>query len=153
MVLCNGTFSSGDDSVYSIYNTDRAKNITEAIGIYISTSMRPHAVVEEPGFKYLLKVLEPRYSVLSRANINQSVVPAIYKPARAVVEHELPTCTNNWWVDLPFHWKLPHGYRPLHHPWVGNEKSSFINTPSVWNPTHQHLVNRMRTLQIHLFYV
>ena len=53
--------------------------------------------------------------------------------------------TPNWWVDLPFHWKLPRGYRLLHHPWEGNEKSSFINTPSLWT-THQHSVHRVRIL-------
>lgn len=71
--------------------TDRAKKITEAIRIYISPSMRPYLVVEEPGFKYLLKVLEPRYCVPSRAHISQSVLPAIYKRTRAVVEQELST--------------------------------------------------------------
>ena len=68
---------------------ERPKQITEAIGMYIATAMRPYAIVEDPGFKYLLKVLEPRYSVPSRAHMSQSVVPAIYRRTRAVVEHEL----------------------------------------------------------------
>ena len=53
-------------------NTDRANNITEAICLYISTSMCPHALAEDPSFKYLSKVLEQRYSVPSHAHISQS---------------------------------------------------------------------------------
>lgn len=40
-------------------------------------------------FKYLLKMLEPRYKVPSRAYMNQSMVPAIYSRTRRMVEHEL----------------------------------------------------------------
>lgn len=69
--------------------TDWASKITEAIGIYIA-SMRPYAVVEEPGFKDLVKVLEPRYSGPSHA--------------RAEVEHELFTAqavalTTDGWIS------------------------------------------------------
>ena len=68
-------------------NTDRVKNITEAIGIYISTSVRPCAIVENPGFRYLLKVLELRYSVPSHVHIS-----SLWSlPFTSVHEHELST--------------------------------------------------------------
>ncbi|XP_073721603.1 E3 SUMO-protein ligase ZBED1-like [Misgurnus anguillicaudatus] len=70
-------------------HTNKAKKITEAIGIYMSSSMRPYSLVEEPGFKYLLHILEPRYNMPSRTHIRQTVVPSIYNQTRALMEHEL----------------------------------------------------------------
>lgn len=52
--------------------------------------MHPYTVVEDPGFNSL-KVLEPRYTVPSRAHISQSVVPSLYTGTRAVIEHALST--------------------------------------------------------------
>lgn len=70
-------------------NTSRVKKITEAIGIYIASAMRPYSTVEEAGFKYLLHVLEPRYTMPSRCHVKQTVVPGIYNRTRHVVEQEL----------------------------------------------------------------
>lgn len=64
----------------------------EAVGIYISSAMHPYAVVESQGFKYLLQVLEPCYTVPSRmGHTSQSVVPSLYMRTRALIEHELST--------------------------------------------------------------
>lgn len=70
-------------------STSRAKKITEAIGIYIASSMRPYSTVEEVGFRYLLHVLEPRYTPPSRKSVRESVVPALYNRTRGIVEQEL----------------------------------------------------------------
>ncbi|XP_077094330.1 E3 SUMO-protein ligase ZBED1-like [Siphateles boraxobius] len=55
----------------------------------MSSSMRPYSLVEEPGFKYLLHVLEPRYNMPSRTHMRQTVVPSIYNQTRTLMEHEL----------------------------------------------------------------
>lgn len=78
---------------------DRTKAITEAIGIYILSAMCPFTVVEDPGFKHLLNVLEPCYTVPSPSHIRQYVVPSLYTCTRAVIEHKLSTValtTDGW---------------------------------------------------------
>ena len=44
-----------------VAQSDRAKAITNAIGVFIGADMRPYSVVQNEGFKHMLKVLEPRY--------------------------------------------------------------------------------------------
>ncbi|KAI2655999.1 E3 SUMO-protein ligase ZBED1 [Labeo rohita] len=70
---------------------EQTRAITEATGMYISSAMHPYTVVDDPGFKYLLKVLEPRYTVPSCAHISQSVGPSLYTRTSAEIEHELST--------------------------------------------------------------
>lgn len=70
-------------------NSDRAKGITNAIGVFIATDLRPYSVVENPGFKHMLNVIEPRYQVPSRPHFSQQVIPALYKQTQAVVVNDL----------------------------------------------------------------
>lgn len=70
-------------------NSDRAKAITNAIGVFIAADLRPYSVVENTGFKHMLKVIEPRYVVPSRPYFSQQVIPALYKQAHATVVHDL----------------------------------------------------------------
>ena len=44
----------------------KAKAITNAIGEMVAIDLRPYSVVENKGFCELMRVLEPRYSIVSR---------------------------------------------------------------------------------------
>ena len=57
--------------------SSRAIAITKAIGIFISKDMRPYSVVNNAGFKALVQVLEPRYTVPSRTHFADSVIPKL----------------------------------------------------------------------------
>jgi hypothetical protein len=41
----------------------------KAVGHLIAADMRPFSVVETPGFKNMIKVLEPKYDVPSRVEL------------------------------------------------------------------------------------
>lgn len=73
------------------YPTDsnRAKDITAAIGTFIAADMRPYSVVENAGFKNMLHVIEPRYNIPSRAHFSQTVIPALYQKTKAQIENQL----------------------------------------------------------------
>ena len=43
-----------------------AKAITNAIGKMVAIDLQPYSVVENEGFRELMRVLEPRYSIVSR---------------------------------------------------------------------------------------
>ncbi|XP_042070641.1 E3 SUMO-protein ligase ZBED1 [Haplochromis burtoni] len=48
--------------------------------------MRPFSVVENTGFREMLRVLEPRYSIPSRTHFTDIAVPALYKETKAKLE-------------------------------------------------------------------
>lgn len=70
-------------------SSDRAKAITNAIAVFISTDLQPYSVVENTGFKHILKVIEPQYEIPSRPHISQKVIPALYEQVKAAVVHDL----------------------------------------------------------------
>ena len=46
--------------------SDRAKSITKALGGFIAKDMQPFSVVEDAGFRHMIKVLESRYNIPSQ---------------------------------------------------------------------------------------
>lgn len=69
--------------------SDRAKAITNAIGVFIATDVRPYSVVQNEGFKNMLKVLEPRYDIPSHTHFSEKVVPDLYEREKKKVVDEL----------------------------------------------------------------
>lgn len=59
--------------------SDRAKAITNATGVFIGADMRPYSVVQNEGFKHMLKVHEPRYDIPSRTHFSEKIVPDFYE--------------------------------------------------------------------------
>lgn len=70
-------------------SSDRAKAVTNAIGVFIAADLRPYSVVENEGFKHMMKVIEPRYEVPSRPHFSQKVMPALYEKVKTAVIHDL----------------------------------------------------------------
>ena len=69
--------------------SDRAKAITKAIGVFIGAHMRPYSVVQNEGFKHMLKVLEPRYNIPSHTHFSEKIVPDLYEQEKKKVVDEL----------------------------------------------------------------
>lgn len=68
------------------YSSLRAKQITRAIGVFIATDLRPFSVVDQPGFKKMIDVLEPRYSVPTRQHFSEKIIPELYAETRRDIE-------------------------------------------------------------------
>ncbi len=66
-----------------------AKAITNAIGVFIGADMRPYSVVQNEGFKHMLKVLEPHYDIPSRTHFSEKIVPDLYEQEKKKVVDEL----------------------------------------------------------------
>ena len=43
--------------------------------MFIAADMRPYSVVQNEGFKHMLKVLEPRYDIQSQTHFREKIVP------------------------------------------------------------------------------
>lgn len=71
------------------FSSSRAVAITKAIGKFIVVDMRPFSVVETPGFKNMINILEPKYDVPTRVHFSQKVVPELYEETVSKVKSDL----------------------------------------------------------------
>ena len=67
----------------------KAKAITRAIGTMVAVDLRPYSIVENEGFRELLRILEPRYSMVSRKDLMKTVVPEICSELKEKVKQSL----------------------------------------------------------------
>ncbi len=63
----------------------KAQEITRCIRVFIAKDMRPFSVVDNVGFREMVRVLEPRYHMPSRPHFSQEVVPSLYCEAKEKV--------------------------------------------------------------------
>lgn len=70
-------------------NSQRALSITEGVGIFISKDLSPYSVVENAGFRLLVKRLEPRYVLPSRKHLSETVIPQMYAKSKDTLAHSL----------------------------------------------------------------
>ena len=76
---------SGETKFQSIDGTSklspksrRSKEITATLVQFIGKDLRPYSVVENSGFKNLIKVLKPKYGIPSRPHFSEKVIPELY---------------------------------------------------------------------------
>lgn len=70
-------------------NDPRLVKITQLIAEMICLDLQPFSVVEDLGFRRLLTHLEPRFVMLSRKALANTVIPHMYETIRASVMEEL----------------------------------------------------------------
>ena len=73
---------------YPFYSV-RATSITRSIARYIIQDLRPLSVVEESGFRDMIKTLDPRYTLPSRPYFSESVIPKMYEETASEVKSSL----------------------------------------------------------------
>ncbi|KAM3876933.1 E3 SUMO-protein ligase ZBED1-like [Diretmus argenteus] len=75
-----------DDSLSTLpSNSQRARKITRSCAAFIAKDIRPYSIVENVGFRYMLKILEPRYTLPSRTHFTDTAIPALYRETKAQV--------------------------------------------------------------------
>ncbi|XP_076301646.1 zinc finger BED domain-containing protein 4-like [Lasioglossum baleicum] len=76
-------------------NSTRAKAITTAIALMIIRDCQPFCIVNDSGFKNLIKLLEPRYNLPSRITFSDTIIPTIYenekKRIATILEKDIET--------------------------------------------------------------
>ena len=70
-------------------SSNRAKAISGAILQFIVKDMRPFSAVANSGFKNLLAILEPRYTIPSRQHFSDKALPELYEQQKSEVKREL----------------------------------------------------------------
>lgn len=74
-------------------NSERAKKITKSIACFISKDLRPYSVVENAGFRFMIKTIEPKYVIPSRQLFTEKAVPELYNETKAKVAEALAKAT------------------------------------------------------------
>ncbi|XP_071358378.1 E3 SUMO-protein ligase ZBED1-like, partial [Trachinotus anak] len=69
------------------------QKITKSIACYISKDLRPYSVVENAGFKFMIKTTEPKYVIPSRQVFTEKAVPELYNETKAKVAGALAKAT------------------------------------------------------------
>lgn len=67
------------------HNSERAKKITKSIACFIAKDLQPYSAVERDGFKFMMKTIEPRYVIPSRAYFTDTAVPELYRETKLKV--------------------------------------------------------------------
>ena len=70
-------------------NDPRQKAITDAVIKMIIRDVQPAYIVEREGFRELLNVLEPWYTVVSRKHIQQSLLPSYHSKVAEAIKNTL----------------------------------------------------------------
>ena len=70
----------------------------------VAIDLRPYSVVENEGFRELMRVLEPRYSIVSRRELTNVVVPEIYDDLEGKIKKSIQSSKSgiNFTTDM---WK------------------------------------------------
>ncbi len=66
----------------------KAKSITRAIGMMV-VDLRPYSIIENDGFRELLQLLQPRYSMISKRELANTVVPEIFSALKEKIKKSL----------------------------------------------------------------
>ncbi|KAK7915974.1 hypothetical protein WMY93_011735, partial [Mugilogobius chulae] len=76
------------------FTSDKHKKITHAVAVYIAKALQPYSMVENEGFCYLMKTMDPRYAVPSRTYFTSNVIPGLYDKARQNIVDDLAKSNN-----------------------------------------------------------
>ena len=69
--------------------SQRAKSITAAITQFIVRDLRPYSVVQNEGFRNLVRVMDPKYTLPSRQHFSEKEVPQLYLDVASQVKDAL----------------------------------------------------------------
>lgn len=70
-------------------SSERAKRISTSIATFIAKDLRPYAVVNNQGFRALMRTLEPRYQLPKRKYFARKAVPELYNVTKMKVLESL----------------------------------------------------------------
>ena len=75
-------------------DSNKHKQLVEATADFVCHSLQPLSVVDEPSFRRLLEIAEPRFQLPHRTHFTEKVIPNKYREVRAIVEKQLGAVQN-----------------------------------------------------------
>ena len=72
----------------------RYKQLLDATTGFVTQSLQPLSIVDEPSFRYLLLVAEPRFKLPHRTHFTDKIIPAKYDTVKATIKKQLRETTH-----------------------------------------------------------
>ena len=104
-----GVVQTLDDYVQKVtpfgLNHPTARKITRTVGEMIVLDNQPFSIVDDLGFKNLVRVLEPRYNLPSHRYFAEVVIPDMYQQVKERVvtflkQQDFLSCTTDLWSSV-----------------------------------------------------
>ena len=73
-------------------NSLRKKMLDDLVLNLVTQDLQPLSVVDDPGFRKLLNALDPKYTIVSRKHLTNTMLPAKYHDEKAKLQAELNKC-------------------------------------------------------------
>ena len=87
------------------HQNKRYKELNEAVAYFICKDGLPIYTVEKPGFRSMIKKLDSRYEIPSRAHFSRSIIPDLYTSTKQKVTQEIAglkffAATTDMWSSI-----------------------------------------------------
>lgn len=70
-------------------NSEKKRRIDVKIGLMIACDFQPYSIVEDIGFRELVKELDPKYPMVCRQTLTNSIVPELFRYSQEAVSNIL----------------------------------------------------------------
>lgn len=70
-------------------NSARSKDLTAAIAKMIVLDCQPFSVVNDRGFREIIKIAEPRYAIPERATFAEHIVPKMFEEVKVKLQETI----------------------------------------------------------------
>ena len=89
-------------------SSKRAKQLVNATAEFVSLSLQPIRIVDDPSFRNLLTIADPRFDIPHRTHFSTKVIPDLYYSVRGQIESQLAsinycTVTTDLWTSSHQH--------------------------------------------------
>jgi len=91
------------------HNSTRWKTLTNAVCQFLAKDLVPIDTVNDPGFRSMLKVFEPRYTIPDRTTFSRHYLPSLYQKQKAIISEQMASglkdfaITTDCWTSRAHH--------------------------------------------------
>ena len=72
-----------------VHSSTRWKKLTSAVCQFLARDLVPIDTVNDTGFRNMLKVFEPRYTLPDRTTFSRHYLPSLYQKQKAIVSEQM----------------------------------------------------------------
>lgn len=70
-------------------DSEKSKALTNAIARMMALDLQPYSIVEDVGFRSVLKVAEPKYKIPSRSTFSRKMIPQLYEDLMKQIDNQI----------------------------------------------------------------
>ena len=91
---CDSELESDVKTLSFSDESQRAREITVSLAKMMVKDLQPISIVEDEGFRYFTKVMDPRYKIPSRKSMMTGEIPKLYEQAQKTVQDSIQSASS-----------------------------------------------------------